>query len=200
VAIGPNERDMAAQKILAVNGARCPGAAASITIPQATKTYSCYRPSGRLAAKQLGPVRLGMSRTRVRRQFAKLELRGRRYMDFFCTGDNGIRVGYPSPKLVRSLGRGQRRSLRGQVVLILTSSRHFALRGVRPNTRLAKVARRLHVGRPFVIGLNRWYLVADGPARGVLKVRHGVIEEVGIADRSLTSSRSKARRLLSSFS
>jgi len=32
-------------------------------------------------------------------------------------------------------------------------------------------------------------------SRGVLKVRHGVIEEIGIANRSLTSGRG-ARRLL----
>jgi hypothetical protein len=31
-------------------------------------------------------------------------------------------------------------------------------------------------------------------------VRHGVIEEVGIADRSLTTPRFRARRFLASFS
>jgi beta-glucosidase len=204
VAIGPNERDTAARQILAVDGAHCPGAAASITISSGsrptTPPYSCYRPSGTLAGARLGPARLGMTRAAVRRQFAKLDLRGRRYMDFFCTGQNGIRVGYASNALRRSLPRSQRRRISGRAVLILTSSRHFALRGVRPNTRLATVARRLHAGRPYVIGLNRWYLVADGSARGVMKVRHGVIQEVGIADRWLTTSRARGRRFLSSFS
>ncbi|MFZ0043208.1 MAG: glycoside hydrolase family 3 C-terminal domain-containing protein [Solirubrobacteraceae bacterium] len=200
VAVGPNERDIEAHEILAVNGAHCPGAAAAITVGEAA--YSCYQPSGQLKGTQLGPVRLGMARARVRRQFRKLDLRGRRYMDFFCTGQSGIRVGYASNKLLRSLPRRQRGRLRGHAVLILTSTRRFALRGVHPNTRLAKVARRLHVGRPFVIGRNRWYLVADGRARGVMKVRHGLIEEVGIANRSLTNPRprAKARRFLSSFS
>jgi hypothetical protein len=203
VGIGPNERDMAAQQILAVDGAHCPGAAASITVSSGSRPatpYSCYRPSGTLAGTRLGPTRLGTTRPAVRHEFAKLDRRGRRYMDFFCTGHNGIRVGYPSHALLHSLSRGQRRRISGRAVLILTSSRHFALRGVHPDTRLARVARRLHVSRPYVVGLNRWYLVADGSACGVIKVRHGVIQEVGIADRWLTTPRARARRLLSSFS
>jgi hypothetical protein len=84
-------------------------------------------------------------------------------------------------------------------VLILTANHYFALRGARPDTRLAKVARRLHVGQPFVVGLNRWYLFADGTARGVFKVRRGTIQEVGIASRSLTSTRAKTRRFIRSF-
>ena len=204
VAIGPNERDIAAHQILSVDGAHCPGAAASITVGSGSRPtvtpYACYRPSGALVGTRLGPARLGMARRTVRHEFAKLDLRGRRYMDFFCTGQNGIRVGYASSTLLRSLSRSQRRRISGRAVLILTSSRHFALRGVRPDTRLGTVARRLHVGRPYVIGLNRWYLVADGSARGVMKVRHGVIQEVGIADRWLTTSRAQARRFLSSFS
>ncbi|MGA9857945.1 MAG: glycoside hydrolase family 3 C-terminal domain-containing protein [Solirubrobacteraceae bacterium] len=206
VAIGPNERDLAARQVLAVNGARCPGAAAAITVGSprtgsgVATPFDCYRPSGRLSGTTLGPVRLGMSRPRVRARFARLDLRGRRYMDFFCTGHNGIRVGYPTPRLLHSLPRAQRRRLTGQAVLVLTSSRHFALRGVRPNTRLARVARRLHVSRPFVIGLNTWYLLPDRRARGVLKVRHGVIQEVGIANPALTRRRAAGRRFLASFS
>ena len=64
----------------------------------------------------------------------------------------------------------------------------------------AKVARRLRVGKGFHVGLNWWYLAPNGSSRGVLKVRHGLIEEVGIADRQLTEGRRAARRFLSSFS
>ncbi len=202
VVVAPNERDTAASAVLAVNGAHCPGAAASITVSAGSSptTYACYTPSGRLTGTQLGPARLGMRRASVRRRFGTIDLRGRRDMDFFCTGRNGIRVGYPSVGLLRRLARGERRRVTGRAVLILTSSRHFALRGVRPDTRLATVAHRLRVSRPFVIGRNRWYLLAAGSARGVLKVRHGRIEEVGVANRSLTRRRAAARRFLSSFS
>jgi hypothetical protein len=120
-------------------------------------------------------------------------------MDFFCTGDNGIRAGYPSPKLLRSPSPAQQRWLRGRVVLILASSRHYALRGVRPGTPLATVARRLHVSRRYPVGLNTWYLVPDGPVRGVLKVRHGLIEEVGIADAIFGASQHEANKFFRSF-
>ena len=62
-----------------------------------------------------------------------------------------------------------------------------------------RVARGLHLGHPFRVGRNTWYVAAGGPSRGVLKVRHGRIEEVGITDRALTRTPGATRRLLSSF-
>lgn len=121
-------------------------------------------------------------------------------MDFFCTTANGIRTGYASPALLRSLSRAQRRRVQGRVILALTANPYYALRGVRQGTRLAAVARRLRVGPGFQVGLNRWYLTPDGSSRGVLKVRHGIIEEIGVADRRLTANRRAARRFLARFS
>ena len=121
-------------------------------------------------------------------------------MDFFCPARRGIRVGYPSPKLLHGFSRAERRRLQGRAVLILSANHRYALRGVRPDTRLARVARRLRVGRGFHVGLNWWYLAPNGRSRGVLKVRHGVIEEVGIANARLTRTRRAALRFLESFS
>jgi S-formylglutathione hydrolase FrmB len=173
---------------------------ARVVIEPTAGTYACARPSGGLIGRSLGPVRLGMTRAQARGEFARFSRRGRRFMDFFCTGDNGIRVGYPSPALLRSVSATKRRRLSGRVVLILTSSRHYALRGVLPGVRLAAVAGRLRVSRPYPLGLNTWYLVPDGAVRGVLKVRHGAIEEIGIADPLFGSSRREARIFFSSFS
>jgi hypothetical protein len=164
------------------------------------RPFSCRRPSGRLAGRSLGPVKLGMTRARARSRFARVSLRGRRYMDFFCPAHRGIRVGYPSPALLRGLSPAGRRRVRGRAVLVLTASRHYALKHVRPGTRLARVAHRLRVGKRFQIGLNDWYLAPNGSSRGVLKVRHRVIEEVGIADLRLTRGRRAARKFLASFS
>jgi hypothetical protein len=140
-----------------------------------------------------------MTRARARSRFARVSLRGRRYMDFFCPAHGGIRVGYPSPTLLRTLSHTEQGRLRDRAVLVLTANSHYALRGVRPGARLAKVARRLRVNEGFHIGLNWWYLTPNGSSRGVLKVRHGVIEEIGIADRQLTQSRPAARRFLERF-
>lgn len=104
-------------------------------------------------------------------------------MDFFCPARRGIRVGY----------------IHGHAVLVLTANRHYALHGVRADTRLSRVARRLRVSRPFHVGRNTWYVTANGPSRGVLKVRHGVIEEVGIAPARLVRSRAAGRRFFCSF-
>lgn len=161
---------------------------------------SCARPSGRLAGRSLGPVTLGMTRAHARKLFVRFSPRTRHYTDFFCPAHNGIRVGYASPALLRGLPHDEQRRVRGRAVLLLTSNRYYALRGVRPGMRLATVARRLRVGRGFHVGLNWWYLAPDGPAHGVLKVRHGEIEEIGIADKRLTDGRRAARRFLSSFS
>ena len=162
--------------------------------------YSCARPTGHLLGRQLGPVALGMKRAAVRKRFTRRTTGGRRNMDFFCTASHRIRVGYPSAKLLRSLGSKQRRRVSGRAILVLTASHHYALRGVRPGTRLTrKIWRRLHIGRQFHVGKNHWYLASGPGSRGVLKVRRGVIQEIGIADARLTRNRQAARRFFRTF-
>ena len=51
----------------------------------------------------------------------------------------------------------------------------------------------------FRLGLNYWYLAPIKGATAVLKVRHGIVEEVGIADKQLTGSHRANRILMSSF-
>lgn len=167
---------------------------------RSAQRFSCARPSGRLAGMMLGPVRLGMTRARARSHFARFSVRGRRYMDFFCPARRGIRVGYASPRLLHGLSPGERRRVRGRVVLILTANRHYSLHGVRPDARLANVARRLRVGHGLHIGLNWWYLAPNGASRGVLKVRNGRVQEIGIANARLTDSRPAELKFLKSFS
>ncbi len=167
--------------------------------PGAAHGFSCGSSSGRLRGVTLGPVRLGMTRARVRRLFGRVRTGSRRYMDFFCSVQEGIRVGYASPPVLGSLPRQQRRRELGRAALALTANRHYALRGVGPGTRLASAARRLEVGKGFHIGANWWYLCPAGPSRGVLKVRHGVIQEIGIADARLIRTRRAALRFLESF-
>ena len=164
------------------------------------RSTSCARASGRLDGRILGLISLGMTRDGARNKFPSYSKRGRRYMDFFClAGGAGIRVGYPAAKLLRALSPAERARVQGRVVLALTASRYYELRGVRPGTQLGAVARALGTGRGSRIGLNWWYVIANGLSRGVLKVRHGVIEEIGIADVALTSSRPAVWRFLNSF-
>jgi hypothetical protein len=141
-----------------------------------------------------------MTRTRARELFVHWTTRSRRDdMDFYFVCPKGVRAGYPSAALLRTLSRKERRAVAGRVVLVLTADRFYALHGVRNGARLARVARRLHVGRPFKIGINTWYLVPNGASTGVLKVRHGIVFEVGIADKRLTASGPATLRFLKSF-
>ncbi len=168
-------------------------------VPSAPRTaMGCPAATGRLHGSTLGPVRLGITRRTARAAFVSSSSRGRRYMDFFCLNGSGIRVGYPSPRLLRSLSRRERIHLAGRVILALTANRHYSARGVGPGTRLT-AARRLRIGTGFVVGANAWYLAANGTGRVILEVRNGVVQEVGIADPALTGSRRAAHRFLTSF-
>jgi hypothetical protein len=158
---------------------------------------ACTRGSGRIGGGRVGPVRLGMTRARVRRLFPSFSTRGRLYMDFVCPQHLGIRIGYPSPRLLVHLARATRARVRGRAILILTADPGYSLRGVRPGSTVQAASRRVRVASPYRIGANLWYLVPGG---GVLKVRDGRVEEVGLADPSLVVSRSEAARFLTSFS
>jgi dienelactone hydrolase len=160
----------------------------------------CPIASGRLHGRWLGSVRLGMTRGHIRRAFPRFSSRGRRYMDFLCLAYGGIRVGYASPRLRARLSRHEGHQIAGRVVLALTANAYYALRGVHPGERLASVARILHPGRGYHVGRNWWYVVAYGRSHGLLKVRHGRIEEIGIVDRRLTARRRATMRFLTSFS
>jgi hypothetical protein len=94
----------------------------------------------------------------------------------------------------------ERRGVAGRAVLALTDSRHYALAGLRPGTRLATAARRRRVGTALLHGRTRWYLFANGSSRGVLRVRGGVIQQVGIADKALTRGHRAQRAFIESFS
>ncbi len=157
----------------------------------------CPVPTGRLAGRRLGPLRLGQARGRVRRRLAHFSTRRRASMDFYCLAGGGVRAGYPSGRLLRSLRRGQRSRVAGRIVIELTADRFYALSGVRPGAKLAMARRRLHLVFHARIGRNVWYLARGRQADGVLKVRHGVVEEVGLANKRLASSH--PRRFLASF-
>ena len=120
-------------------------------------------------------------------------------MDFFCLTPGGIRAGYASPRLLRALRPRLRARYRGRVVFISTASPFYSLRGVRAGASLAAARRVLRLSNPFRVGLNDWYLAPNGAVRAVLKVRHGRVEEIGIAEKSLTANRRIALQFLKSF-
>jgi hypothetical protein len=122
--------------------------------------------------------------------------------DFCLRAGWGIRVGYASSKLVRGLPRRLRRQLQGKIVEALTANRFYSLDGVRPGAALAKVLRKSHLRQHptyYAVGLNDWYLVPGRTAYGVLKVRYGMILEIGIADKRAIHGHKGALRFFTSF-
>ncbi len=161
-------------------------------------TLNCPKPTGRITGTKIGPLGLGLSRGQARHRLKRYVVTHNDFDNFCLYGGWGIRVGYPSSRLMRTLPAARR--FAKHVVLGLTANPYYALRGVRPGMSLRSAAHALHVGRGFRIGTNTWYLAPDGVSRAVLKVRGGIIQEVGIANRRLTSgSRATQQRFLASF-
>ena len=132
----------------------------------------------------LGAAQLGLTRAAERKRFYGYSTRGRKDFDFFCsTGHHGIRVGYSH----------------GRAVLILSSNSRYHLGAIKPGSRLAKAERELKIYTHFKLGLNTWYLSRGKSASGVLKVRHGQVQEIGIASKSLTRTLKSARHLFANI-
>jgi hypothetical protein len=156
----------------------------------------CPRASGRLSATGIGPLRLGMTRTRARAMLRHYSTRRRRYQDFYCLAPVGIRAGVTPPGVLRTLARAARARYRGRLVLLLSADRHYALRGVRAGARFSTVRRRLRVGRAYQIGANTFYLVPLARGRGIVKVHRGVVGEIGVVSAALTRTPAATLRLL----
>lgn len=188
--------------VTAYNAAGASHPASSRGVLVAVKgTLRCARASGRLGASTIGPLRLGMTRKTARKQLMGRYKVTHNAFDNFCLYAGwGIRVAYPSNALVRHVSAGERHKLAGRIVIALTANPHYALNGARPGQKMTKrLQRHLHVAKPFRVGRNLWYLMPRRFSPGVLKVNHGVIQEIGIASRPLTHGRKAQTRLLHSF-
>ena len=150
----------------------------------------CSATRGRLAGRQLGPVRLGMTRAASHRALAG----GKPYVDPLCPSP-AVHVLYGGPKQLSGLSARSRRALRGRVVAAWSTSRAFALHGVRPGARLALARHGLRLGRGVQGHGSSWYFVGNGPSAGILEVRRGKVIAVGVADRRMLGSRARQRHL-----
>ncbi len=181
------------------HGAGSPATSASVLVA-IPGTTGCPRPSGSLNGATIGRLKLGLSRTAARRRLKRFGVTHNNFDNFCLYAGWGIRAGYPSAKLVRSLPSKVRPRVTG-IVLLSTANPFYALDKVKPGSKLTKqVSRRLHLGKAFRIGKNDWYIVSGKRADGILKVQRSVIEEVGVADKRLLAGRAAQRRLLTSFS
>jgi hypothetical protein len=169
------------------------------TTPVGAPRPGCPAPTGRLSGRILGRIALDETRARIRAGLRRNDDHRAPYTDVFCFTPIGIRVGYPPPAVTSRLHPAVRSATVRRAVLILTANRYYALARVRAGTTIASARRTLRLERPIRTGVNTWYLTPMRHVTGVLKVRHGIVEEVGIADARFTTPRALAIRFLSSF-
>jgi hypothetical protein len=197
----PDEAQKLSCQVTASNlrGAGAPASSAAVLVAL-RNTTRCPKPTGKLSGGSVGVLKLGMSKRQARHKLKRFGVTHNAFDNFCLFAGWGIRAGYPSTKLLRSLPGRERKHVQG-VVLLLTANPFYAFDKTRPGAKLTgSLSRHLHLGRVFHIGHNDWYIAASKPSDGVLKVRKGVVQEVGLADRRLLSGRKAQRRFLNSFS
>ena len=180
-------------------GAGRPASSRAVTVA-APHVRGCPTPTGSASGTRLGQAKLGMTRAQARRAYTHSSTHGKKYEDFFCLTPIGVRVGYASPRLLAKLPAARRRSLNERVLWVSTSNPYYAVAGVRPGASLAVARRALPDGHIFHVGLNFWYLRPHGAVTVILKVRKDVVDEVGIAEHSVTNSVAVDQSFLHSFS
>jgi hypothetical protein len=179
-------------------GSGKPATSAGVQVP-VPYVAACPKASGALAGTRLGLIHLGMTSAEARHAYAHSSSRGQAFEQFFCLTPIGVRVGYASPRLLKTAGAAERRKLQNRVVWASTSDPYFAILGIRPGATLKAAEQRLPHGNLIPIGLNDWYLAPAGASTAVLKVRDGTVQEIGIANRQLTRTRAGQRTLMTSF-
>ena len=179
-------------------GAQRSKSSAPVVVPVPT-VVGCPAATGQLEGTTIGLVTLGMTQAQAQAAYVDSSDHGRPYEDFFCLTPVGIRVGYASPKLLATLPSAAARTYAGHVVWISTANPRYAVDGIRPGATLADAAATFRLSPKFVVGLNDWYLAPFGTATAVFKVRHGIVEEVGIGDAALTRTQTQQLGFLTSF-
>lgn len=175
------------------SGRAAKSAAVRIAVPHVA---GCPAARGRVSATGIGPLKLGDTLRRARAAARHSSYHSSAHSDLFCFTPLGIRVGYASAQLSRSL---HDRAGTGRVVWISTASAYYSIDGIRRGATLAAARKALDLGAPVVVRHRRFYLAKTGPLTVVLTIRHDIVAEIGIARRRLTATRSQQRTLLRSY-
>jgi hypothetical protein len=177
-----------------ITGASGPQGPAGVAVQE-----PCPRATGSLHGTAIARITIGQSRTAAQHAYDNTSDRGQKYEDFFCLTPIGIRVGFPSPALLDTIPAGDRAGYRNRVIWISTANSSYALDTIRPGDTLTDASHRLHPEPVFHVGGNNWYLAVRSDVTWVLKVRGGIVEEIGLASRALTRTRATQRIFLHSF-
>jgi hypothetical protein len=161
------------------------------------KFAGCLNATGKLKGKSLGPAKLGRKQKAQRAKFKGLKLRTRKGLDRYCARGGGtFRIGYPTKRLLGTLKRSLRTKVKGRVVIVLTSSAHFSLKGLRRGDSSRKATRKLKHERKLKVGKNRWLVVPGRKVTLLVRIQGGKVREIGIGDGRLTHGTKATKRFL----
>jgi hypothetical protein len=183
-----------------VTAAPTPPPTPTPTPPPTPVANGCPTATGRLTGNTLGLIKLGMTGAQATSQYAQSSTHGTSNWEYFCAAPIGVRVAYASDRLLKTLTPRQRTSERGRIVLALTANSFYALDGVRPGESLTTAANKLHTGAAIRVGANDWYMAPNGSTTAILKVRDGIVQEIGTATKKVTQHRRAQRTFITSFS
>jgi hypothetical protein len=175
-----------------------PATSKGVAIP-VPKRKGCPAATGSVSGATVGLAHLGMTKAQILHTYTHSSSRGSKDKEFFCLTPHGVRVGLASSKLLSALSHSEQNALKDRVVWISTDNARYAVHGIRAGATLTAAQHALPHSYYFRLGKNFWYLAPAGKATAVLKVRHGLVEEIGIAAKQLTASHKADRTLMSSF-
>ncbi len=160
----------------------------------------CLNTDATLTGTQLGPAKLGRRLAEQRAIFQGANKQTRANLDRYCAeGGGNFRIGYPTPRLTRTLSSALRRKVRDRVVIVLTSSKRFSVVGIKVGDTTSTALRKLRGERAFKIGSNTWYVARRGNARLLVKTKNGKVGEIGIGDPRLTTTPKATKRFLNAW-
>lgn len=169
VGVGASSRDIRLRDVLSRGGARCPRSSAS-----------CLARRSPIGPRNIGRVRVGRTRARLRR-LPGLRRRTRRSYRFCVKGGRGT---------VSAVFSSRRP--RGRVLLVTTNAPDHGNRRVRPGARVSKLRRAYPRRRRLGRGLYR----AGPRSPRLFGVRRGRVRYIAVADRPLIRNRKALRRYL----
>lgn len=165
--------------------------------PPADPEAGCITLTGSFRGKRLGPAALGQTQRRQRAVFKGATVRQRNGLDRYCArGGGAFGVGYPTAKLLRSLAARLRQAVKGRVVVIVSSSKRYAILGVRPGVSERSAKTKLQRAKKVRAGRSTWYVQRGRSVAQLVAARAGRVQSVGIADARLTRDLRVLKRLL----
>jgi hypothetical protein len=171
---------------------------AGVLVP-VTAPPGCPFSTGRLSGTTLGNVRLGMLRKQAKAAYGDSTDRGRLYEDFFCLTPDGVRVGYPSPALLKAFPKRVKKHWAGRAVWISSADPRYTIGKIHHGTILAAAQHLLRRSNLFVVGKNDWLLAPHGRVTVMLRIQRKKVVEIGIAAPTLTRTRAQQRAFVRSF-